>query len=35
VLTTERRGPLVEAAALGRDAGEELKQRGGPGFFAD
>lgn len=35
VIATERHGPIAEAAALGRDAGEELKQRGGPGFFAD
>ena len=35
VFATERRGPIAEAAALGRDAGEEPKQRGGPGFFAD
>lgn len=35
VIATERRGPIAEAAALGRDAGEELKRRGGPGFFAD
>jgi hydroxymethylbilane synthase len=35
VITTERRGALAEAAALGGDAGEELKKRGGPGFFAD
>jgi hydroxymethylbilane synthase len=30
----ERRGPVERAAAIGRDAGEELKRRGGPGFFA-
>jgi len=35
VIATERRGSIAEAAALGRDAGEELKRRGGPGFFAD
>ena len=35
VIATERRGPVAEAAALGRDAGIELKRRGGPGFFAD
>lgn len=35
VITTERRGSIAEAAALGRDAGEELKRRGGPGFFTD
>ncbi len=31
---TTRAGAASEAAALGRDAGDELKQRGGPGFFA-
>lgn len=35
VIATERRGSIAEAAALGRDAGDELKRRGGPGFFAD
>ena len=35
VIATERRGSIGEAAALGRDAGEELKRRGGPDFFAD
>jgi hydroxymethylbilane synthase len=35
VIATERRGSFAEAAALGRDAGEELKRRGGPGFFTD
>lgn len=35
VISTERRGAIADAAALGRDAGEELKRRGGPGFFAD
>lgn len=33
VLTTERTGPAAEAVALGRDAGEELRSRAGPGFF--
>lgn len=33
VIATERRGRAGDAAALGRDAGEELKRRGGPGFF--
>ena len=32
-IATERRGPAKDAAALGRDAGLELKQRGGPGFL--
>lgn len=33
VIATERRGKAADAAALGRDAGQELKRRGGPGFF--
>ncbi len=33
VISTERRGAPSDAAKLGRDAGEELKRRGGPGFF--
>jgi hydroxymethylbilane synthase len=32
-LHAERRGALAEGAALGRDAGDELKARAGPGFF--
>jgi hydroxymethylbilane synthase len=35
VISTERRGPAREAQHLGRDAGLELKMRGGPGFFSD
>ena len=31
---TTRRGAAGEAAAMGRDAGEELKARAGPDFFA-
>jgi hydroxymethylbilane synthase len=31
---TRRDGPVADAAALGRDAGAELKARGGPDFFA-
>ena len=31
---TSREGPVSEAPDLGRDAGEELKARGGPDFFA-
>jgi hydroxymethylbilane synthase len=34
VLTTARSGPAADAAALGHDAGLELKGRAGPGFFA-
>ncbi|MEO0762143.1 MAG: hydroxymethylbilane synthase, partial [Pseudomonadota bacterium] len=30
---TERRGPLSDAAAMGHDAAEELRGRGGDGFF--
>ncbi len=30
----EREGPVSDAAALGYDAGAELKRRGGPNFFA-
>jgi len=33
VLETSRRGPAAQAAALGHDAGAELKQRAGPGFM--
>jgi hydroxymethylbilane synthase len=32
-IATERTGPAEDAAALGKDAGLELKQRGGPGFL--
>ncbi len=34
LLATERRGPARDAEALGRDAGHELRRRGGPGFFS-
>ncbi|MBI1180578.1 MAG: hydroxymethylbilane synthase [Alphaproteobacteria bacterium] len=30
---TERKGPASDAAAMGLDAGEELRRRGGPDFF--
>lgn len=30
---TERRGPARDALRIGRDAGEELRRRGGPHFF--
>jgi hydroxymethylbilane synthase len=33
-IATERRGAAGDAAAIGRDAGDELKRRGGPGFLA-
>ena len=33
-LTTERTGPGVDAAAMGRDAAAELRGRGGGDFFA-
>lgn len=32
-IAAERSGPAKDAAALGKDAGLELKQRGGPGFL--
>jgi hydroxymethylbilane synthase len=32
-IATERTGPAKDAASLGKDAGLELKQRGGPGFL--
>jgi hydroxymethylbilane synthase len=32
-LETGRAGPVAEAAAMGRDAGEELRLKAGPGFF--
>lgn len=35
VIEIARRGSAADAAAMGRDAGEELKRRSGPGFFAD
>ena len=33
LLATEREGQVADAAALGADAAEELRRRGGPGFF--
>ena len=33
-IATERKGSVKDAAALGKDAGLELKRRGGPGFLA-
>jgi hydroxymethylbilane synthase len=33
-IATERRGPASDADAMGRDAGHELKRRGGPGFLS-
>ena len=33
VIATERRGKASDAAAMGHDAGHELKRRGGPNFF--
>jgi len=32
-LTTERQGPVADAAALGTDAGNELRARAGDGYF--
>ena len=34
LLRTSRQGRARDAEALGRDAGEELKRRAGPGYFA-
>jgi hydroxymethylbilane synthase len=34
LIATERRGAAAEAEAMGRDAGHELKRRGGPGFLS-
>ena len=34
LIATERRGAAGDAEALGRDAGHELKRRGGPGFLS-
>jgi hydroxymethylbilane synthase len=34
-IATERRGPPADAEAMGRDAGQELKTRGGPGFLSE
>src|SRR5215468_11277169 len=34
LIATERRGAAGDAEMLGRDAGEELKRRGGSGFFS-
>ncbi|MEK7688534.1 MAG: hydroxymethylbilane synthase, partial [Pseudomonadota bacterium] len=33
-IATERRGAASDAEAMGRDAGHELKRRGGPGFLS-
>jgi hydroxymethylbilane synthase len=33
LLATDRTGPAADAEAMGREAGEELKRRGGKGFF--
>jgi hydroxymethylbilane synthase len=34
LIATERRGTAADAETLGRDAGHELKRRGGPGFLS-
>ena len=34
LIATERRGDMADAEALGRDAGQELLRRGGPGFLS-
>jgi hydroxymethylbilane synthase len=33
LIATDRTGPDCDAEVMGREAGEELKRRGGPGFF--
>jgi hydroxymethylbilane synthase len=33
LIATDRTGPECDAEAMGREAGEELKRRGGPGFL--
>ena len=33
VYVTERKGPVSDAAAMGQDAGDELRRRSGPGIF--
>jgi hydroxymethylbilane synthase len=34
MLTTFREGAVADAVRMGQDAGEELKRRAGPGYFA-
>ena len=34
LIATERRGGFADAEALGRDGGQELLRRGGPGFLS-
>lgn len=34
LIATERRGPAADAEAMGHEAGDELRRRGGPGFLA-
>jgi hydroxymethylbilane synthase len=34
LIATERRGAAADAKSIGRDAGEELRRRGGSGFFS-
>ena len=34
LIATERRGAMADADAMGRDAGHELKRRGGPDFLS-
>ena len=35
LIETSRKGAVADAARLGRDAGEELRRKGGEGFFSD
>ena len=34
LIGTTRNGPAIDAEAMGSEAGEELKRRGGPGFLS-
>jgi hydroxymethylbilane synthase len=34
LIATERRGGFADAEVLGRDVGQELLRRGGPGFLS-
>jgi len=35
LLETSRTGSLSDGVTMGKDAGEELKKRAGPGFYTD
>ena len=34
LIASDRTGPATDAEAMGRELGEELKRRGGPGFLS-